>query len=74
MTPQTDYNPAIANTLAIIQGKESLSSLIDELDSAQYEHVYLEAEELNRINAIAKRSNDGYIVEHHKPMWFRRVR
>ena len=74
MSPNTDLQPAIANTLAVIQGKESLSSLIDELDYAQYEQVYLTADELNRMNVIAMRQNDGYTVKNHGKMWHRRVR
>lgn len=74
MSPNTDLQPAIANTLAVIQGKESLSSLIDELDYAQYEQVYLAADELNRMNVIAMRQNDGYTVKNHAKMWTRRVR
>lgn len=74
MSPNTDLQPAIANTLAVIQGKESLSSLIDELDYAQYEQVYLTADELNRMNVIAIRQNDGYTVKNHGEMWVRRIR
>ncbi len=74
MSPSTDLTQATANTLAIIQGRESLSSLIDELDYAQYEHVYLTADELNRMNAIALRVNEQYTVKQHKPIWTRRVR
>lgn len=74
MSPNTDLQPAIANTLAVIQGKESLSSLIDELDYAQYEQVYLTADELNRMNVIAMCQSDGYTVKNHGKMWVRRVR
>lgn len=74
MCPNTDLTPATANTLAIIQGKESLSSMIDELDFAQYEQVYLTADELNRMNNIAIRQSDGYQVKNHGKMWTRRVR
>ena len=74
MSPNTDLQQATANTLAIIQGRESLSSLIDELDYAQYEQVYLTADELNRMNAIALRVNEQYTVKQHKPMWQKRMR
>lgn len=74
MSPNTDLTPAIANTLAVIQGRESLSSIMDELDYAQYEQVYLTADELNRMNAIALRVNEQYTVKQHKPTWQRRVR
>jgi hypothetical protein len=74
MTPNTDYNPAIADTLAIIQGKESLSSLIDELDSSVYEYVYTKAQELDKTGYFAKSTPNGYTAEKHAPKWTRRVR
>lgn len=74
MTPETDYTSATADTLAIIQGRESLSSMIDELDYAVYEHVYCKAEELNRSNYVAKKTDNGYKTEKHAKQWQRRVR
>lgn len=74
MTPATDYTPAIADTLAIIQGKESLSSLIDELDSAVYEYVYSDAKQLDLNGYFAKASTSGYTTEKHPQKWTRRVR
>lgn len=74
MCPHTDLEPATVNTLAIIQGKESLSSLIDELDRAQYEQVYETADQMNKSNVIALRVNGKYVGQQHGDMWVRRVR
>lgn len=74
MCPNIDLLPATANTLAIIQGKESLSSLIDELDFAQYEQVYTIADSLNRDNHISTKKSGQYEVVKHSTMWTRRVR
>lgn len=74
MTPKTDIRPAINNTLAILQGKESLSSLIDELDSMMYEEVYNIADELNNNDYSAILQNGQYVAVKHTTKWTRRVR
>lgn len=74
MSPNTDNSQAIASTLAVLQGRESLSSLIDELDEQEYRRFYSEADKLNRSNVVAVKTRKGYRTAKHPQMWARRVR
>ena len=74
MTPKYDNSQAVANTLAIIQGKESYNSILHELSREEYEMVYDEALELDKLGYFALLFNESYTTIKHDPKWVRRIR
>ena len=72
MTPRTDTTQALADTLAILQGKESPASLA--IDIPVFMSVYEQAQKLLKDNHIAIMTRKGYRIAKHNPQWTRRVR
>ena len=74
MTPKYDNSQAVANTLAIIQGRESYSTIMNELSREEYQMAYDEALELDKLGYFALLFNESYTTIKHNPKWVRRVR
>lgn len=66
MSP-SEYRKHIANTIAILQGHESVSSL--GMNKAIYEDLYETAKELQKTHHVAVKVRNHYVVVHHVPTW-----
>lgn len=72
MTPRVDNTQHIADTIAILQGKESLHSL--GMDKSTFAHVYDTAQIMVINYYIAVKVRNHYVAIQHTPTWKRRVR
>ncbi len=62
----------MANMLAVITGKESLDSL--GLSHEFVKEHYEQAMKLYLSNHIVIKTESGYAIKRHAPMWARRIR
>lgn len=72
MTPSIDNTQALADTLAILQGKESLAT--SQIDYVTFQTMYNQAQEANKGHKIAILVRKHYVIVNHPQTWSRRVR
>lgn len=72
MTPSIDTTQALADTLAILQGKESLAT--STIDYVTFQAMYNQAQEANKDHKLAILVRNHYVIVNHPQIWNRRVR
>lgn len=75
MTPRTQPTSKLALTLAVLQGHESVNSVLDRLDRREFESEY-ESAYAKLLNGVTVATYNG--IDYHEIMprekWTRRVR